>query len=114
LTFTFLLHEIGYEWQKSELAGLFDGYGHLALELQGVTSDTAGQHLALLVEEFLQEFRILVIDILDAELLEAAVFFRAAIHAGGAQVLDIVLLGHCGCFLKMPASGSATFSLPDD
>ena len=37
------------------MAGTLDGLGHLLLELLGGACQTAGQNLALLVEELLEE-----------------------------------------------------------
>ncbi len=46
------------------MTGTLNGLGHAALELQRSTGDAAGQDFALLVEELLQEFGILVVDAL--------------------------------------------------
>ena len=48
---------------------------HTALELQRSACDAAGKDFALLVEEFLEEFGIFVVDILDAATFETAIFF---------------------------------------
>jgi hypothetical protein len=91
----FLLHQVSYVRQKSHLASLLDSLGYLALILKRVAGETTWKHLALVVEELLKELCILIIDVLNAELLEAAVFLLAAIHTCGAEVLYIVLLSHC-------------------
>ena len=64
----------GYEGQNGEVTGTLHGLGHLLLELLRRTGQATGQNLALLVEELFEELAVLVIHILDAELLEAAVF----------------------------------------
>ena len=53
---------------------------HTTLEFERSTGDTAGKYLALLVEELLEEFRILVVDILDATSLKATIFLLLYIH----------------------------------
>ena len=70
-----LFHQVGHIGQKSQMAGAFNGLSHAALELQRSACDSTGKDFALFVEEFLQEFRILVVDILDAATFETAVFF---------------------------------------
>ena len=53
----------------------FNSLSDTTLEFQRSTSDTTRKDLTLLVQEFLQEFRILIIDILDTVLFETAIFF---------------------------------------
>lgn len=53
---------------------------HTTLEFERSTGDTSGKYLALLVEELLEEFRILVVDILDATSLKATIFLLLYIH----------------------------------
>ena len=53
---------------------------HTTLEFERSTGDTAREYLALLVEELLEEFRILVVDILDATSLKATIFLLLYIH----------------------------------
>ncbi len=55
------------------MTGAFHGLGHAALVLQRSAGDAARQNLALLVEEFLEEFGIFVVNVLDAALLETAI-----------------------------------------
>ena len=57
------------------------------LELQGSTSDTTRKDLTLFVQEFLQEFRIFVIDILDAILFKRQYFFFLTSTEGGVKYL---------------------------
>ncbi len=57
------------------MAGALHGLSHTTLELQRSTCDAAGKDFALLVKEFLKEFGILVIDILDATSLKRQYFF---------------------------------------
>ena len=68
------------------MACSLDGLRDFLLELQGSTGNTAGKDLALLVEELLQEFSILVVDIFDACFLEAAVFLLLDLDIDGVQV----------------------------
>jgi hypothetical protein len=63
-----------------------DGLSYTALELEAGTGDTAWEDLALLVKETLEELRILVVDILDTALLEAAVLLLLAIYRKGSKV----------------------------
>jgi len=63
-----------------------DGLSYTALELEASTGDTAWEDLALLVKETLEEVRILVVDILDTALLEAAVLLLLAIYRKGGKV----------------------------
>lgn len=46
-----------------------------ALELQRSTGDTTGKDFALLIEEFLEEFGVLVVDVFDTAAFETAIFF---------------------------------------
>ena len=86
------------------MTGTLNGLGHAALELQRGTSDAAGQDFALLVEELLKEFGILVVDVLDSTAFETAVFLLAVIHRQRGQITDFALivgphLFLCHCFL---------------
>ena len=47
------------------MTGTLNGLSHATLELQRSTGDATGQDSTLLVEELLQEFGILVVDVLD-------------------------------------------------
>ena len=73
------------------MAGTLNGLSHATLKLQGSASDTAGEAFSLLVEELLQEFRILVVDVLDTALLETAILFLFDIHSGGSELTDFRL-----------------------
>jgi len=61
-----LLQQVGYIRQQCHLASTLDGLRNLALIFQRVTGNAARQHLALLIEELLQEFCVFVIDVADA------------------------------------------------
>ena len=50
--------------------------------------DAARQDLALLVEELLQELGVLVVDILNATLLETAVLLLLRINRRSGQITD--------------------------
>jgi hypothetical protein len=89
-----LFEEVSDIREKGEGAGTLHGLGHLALELEGSARDAAGKDLALLVEELLEELRVLVIDILDAGLLEAAVFLLANLYGRRVQITDFVVVCH--------------------
>jgi hypothetical protein len=89
-----LFEEVSDIREKGDGAGTLDGLRHFALELQGSAGDTAGKDLALLVEELLEELRVLVIDILDAGLLEAAVFLLANLYGRRVQITDFVVVCH--------------------
>ena len=57
------------------MACAFNGLSYSALEFERSSGDSAGQYFALLVEEFLEEFGVFVIDVLDTATFEAAIFF---------------------------------------
>ena len=76
------------------MAGTLDGLGDLALIFAGSAGDAARQDLALLVDELLQEVGIFVVDVLDAVLLEAAVFLSLGIDCYGSQIFDVVVIVH--------------------
>lgn len=61
---------------------------HTALEFQRSACDATGKDLALLIQELLEEFGILVVDILDTASLEATIFFLFNIYRQGGQVAD--------------------------
>ena len=56
------------------------GLSHAALVFEGSSRDAARQDLALLVEEFLEELGVLVIDVFDSALLKAAVFLLLKLY----------------------------------
>ncbi len=98
-----LFHKVGYVGQQGQVTGTLNGLSYATLEFQRSAGDATGQDLALLVEEFLEEFGILVVDVLDACTFEAAVFFLLNVYRHGCQVADFGLcLCHClvllGCF----------------
>jgi hypothetical protein len=65
---------------------------HATLILEGSASDAAGQNLTLLIEELLQEFGILVVDILDAALLETALLFLLRVNGRSVQIADFCFM----------------------
>ena len=77
------------------MAGPFDGLGQFPLVFYGRTGDAAGQNLALLVHKFQQEVRVLVIDVFNAQLFEAAIFFLFGIDRYRGQILYFSLLLCC-------------------
>ena len=72
------------------MASTLDSLRQFALVLQRGTGDTTGQNLALLVHETQQEIGILVVDVFDAVLLEAAVLFGVrAINSDRLELADL-------------------------
>jgi hypothetical protein len=80
-----LFHQVGQVRQNSEVTGTLDSGSHAALVLEAVAGDTAGQQLTLFVDELQQEIGIFVINVLDTEFAEAAVFFAAQPDARVAE-----------------------------
>ena len=72
------------------MTSALDSGGHLALVLQRVARNAAGQNFTLLIDELRQEVDILVIDILDPELPEAAILGALLSDLGIAEELDII------------------------
>ena len=71
------------------MAGTLNGGSYFLLELLRSTGQAAGQNFTLLVEELLEEFSVLVIDILDTGFFEAAIFFLFDLDGGRIQVSDL-------------------------
>ena len=69
-----LLEQVAHERQHTQVAGAFDGGSHAALVLEAVAGDAAGQQFALFVDELNEEIGVFVINVLDAEFAETAVF----------------------------------------
>ena len=67
---------------------------HTTLELERSSGDATGKELALLVEELLEEFGILVVDILDTASLETAIFLLLYVYRQGCEVTDFRCLCH--------------------
>ena len=65
-----------------------NGLSHTALEFQRSAGDATGEDFALLVEEFLEEFGILIVDEVDAETFETAVFFLLYVYRHWSEVAD--------------------------
>ena len=76
------------------MTGSFDSLGHFLLIFQRSTGETAGQNLTLFVHEFLQEFTIFVVDVLDTALFETAVFFLLNVNCYRSNVFNVILLCH--------------------
>jgi len=64
---------MAYVRKQSQVTSTLYSLSYTTLELQGSTSDTTRKDRTMLVQEFLQEFRIRIIDILDAVLCETAI-----------------------------------------
>ena len=70
------------------MTGAFDGLCDAALEFQRSACDAAGKNLTLLVEEFLEEFGVFVIDIFDTAAFETAVFFLLHVNRKGSEIAN--------------------------
>ena len=57
------------------MTSAFDGGRHAALVLEAVAGNATGEQFALFVDELEQKVGILVVDVLDPEFAEAAIFF---------------------------------------
>ena len=57
------------------MTSAFDSLRQFALVLQTCTCDTAGKHTTLVVHEFQKEIGVFVVNVLDAQFFETAVFF---------------------------------------
>ena len=73
------------------MTGTLDGGSHLLLVLLRGTGQAAGQQFALLVEEFLEKLRVLVVDVFDAGFLETAVFFLFDLYGRRVEVSEFRL-----------------------
>ena len=70
------------------MTGTLHCLSYTTLELQRSARDAAGKDLTLLVEERLEELRILVVDVFDAATLETAVLFLLDVYRQGSQIAD--------------------------
>jgi hypothetical protein len=85
----YLFEQIAYEGQHSEVTGAFNGSCHAALVLQAIAGNAAGENFALFVDELEQEFGVFVINVLDTEFAEAAIFLATQPDFGVAQEFNI-------------------------
>lgn len=69
------------------MSGSFYSFCNLPLIFKRCTGDPSWQYLTLVIQEFFQEFRILIIDIPDLILLETAVFLLLTSTVGGVKYL---------------------------
>lgn len=65
------------------MTSFLNSLGYFTLKFQRVTRNTAGQHLTLIIEELLEEFRVFIIYVLDAHFLETAVFLLTFLLLNG-------------------------------
>jgi len=86
-----LFHQVGYIGQECKVACTLDSLSYTTLELERSSGDAAGQNFALLVEEFFEEFGILVVDIFDAATFETAIFLFLNVYRQGSEVADFRL-----------------------
>ena len=84
----FLLQQVSYIRKQRNLACTLNSLSHAALILQRRAGDAAGQDFALLVQELLKELGVLVVDVLDAALLETAVFLPLRVNRRRGQISD--------------------------
>lgn len=66
-----------------------DSSRNATLVLEAVARDTTRQKLALLVDELEEKIRVFVVNVLDAEFAETAIFFVPETNFGIAQELYI-------------------------
>jgi hypothetical protein len=85
-----LFQQVGQIRQQGDVAGTLDSGGHSALVFQAIAGDAARKHLALFVYELQQEVSVFVVNVLDAELAEAAVLLALLTNIWIAEKLDIV------------------------
>ena len=71
-----------------------NGSSYTALVFQAVACDTAREQFALFVDELDQEVRVFVINVLDTEFAETAIFlrFRQASKIGGSAETEVTAL----------------------
>ena len=84
--YTLSCHVVRDVGQQSQVTSTLDGLSDTTLELEASACDAARKDLTLLVEEALEEFGILIVDILDTALLEAAVLLLLAIEVQWGQI----------------------------
>ena len=84
-----LFHQVGHEWQDCQMTRTLDSSGYAALIFQAVACDAAREQFALFVDELDQKIRIFVINVLDAEFAETAVFFATQPEFWVAEEFDI-------------------------
>ena len=93
------------------MAGTLDSLGHFFLILVGSTGDAAGQNLALLIDELQQEVCILIVNILDAEFLETAIFLALGFNGNRGEVFDFGFVSHDSNVFK--CCGEMSFYIND-
>jgi len=105
-----LFQGVGYVRHQGEVAGLSNGLGHFALEFQAGAGEAAGQHAALLVHKLQQEVRVFVVHVLNAVLLEAAVFLAVVLGLiGSPAVVIAVECGRCHVVARLLGYGFGFF-----
>ena len=76
------------------MPGLFNGLAYAALVFEAGSGQTAGQNLALFVDQHQQEVGVLVVDVLEALLTEAAIPLTLRVDGDRVQVTDVFIIGH--------------------
>jgi hypothetical protein len=71
------------------MARTFYGSRYTALVFQAIARDTTREQFALFVDELKEEIRVFVINVLDPEFAETAVFFATQPKFWVAKELDI-------------------------
>ena len=75
-----LFHQIGNVRKKCKVASTLNCLLHSSLELQRSAGDATRKDFSLFVQELLEEFRVLVVDVLDSASLKTAVFLFLHVH----------------------------------
>lgn len=94
------------------MASTLDCLSDAALKLQRVAGDATGKDLTLLVEESLEVLRVLVVDVVDAGLLEATVLLLVAGQLGQVAHLGSALVVCLLCHDMSVCLGYRIFTLP--
>ena len=70
------------------MTSTLDGLCNTALVFERCAGDSTWQDFALFVEELLEEFGILVVDVLDAALLEPAILLLLNVNGRSVKIAD--------------------------
>src|SRR5690606_24324761 len=90
------------------MACTFHRLGDFTLEFQRSSGQTAWQYLALVINKLQQEVGVLVVNVLDAVLFEAAILFPVILHLGSSHVLNLFVCHYCA---TSSALGTSAFLL---
>ena len=70
------------------MTGSLDSLCYTTLILQRSTCNATGQNLTLLIQEFLQEFGILIVNVLNTAFFETTVLFLLHVYGRRSQISD--------------------------